>query len=61
MLKYDKQLDVNRALITEMSQRMKGRSCIRLRHEESFAKNETNDDNDCDYHNHHWLIYRQYN
>ena len=51
MLKYDKQLDVNRALITEMSQRMKGRSCIRLRHEESLTKNETNDDNDCGYHN----------
>jgi len=52
MLKYDKQLDVNRALIIEMSQRMKGRSWIRLRHEKSLAKNETNDDNDCDYPNH---------
>ena len=38
MLKSDKQLDVNRALITEMSQRMKGRSCIRLRREETWQK-----------------------
>ena len=47
-LKSEKQVDVDRALITKMSQRMKVRSCIRLRHEKRFAKNAKNDDNDCD-------------